>query len=122
MPDVRDSEPPPAASDGRFRLTLEQRALVPATFDVDALERLLRELAPEERDEVFAGFLPRTDNQVRVRTRFGDPRLQALLDDVWAPYWDTLAPEALTDIGWSQFPGWEIAKERRRSGEDRPAE
>ena len=43
-----------------------------------------------------------------------DPQIQELLEQMWAPYWETLPTDALTsDSPAYRFPGKKIALERR---------
>lgn len=90
-------------------------------FDVDALEELLGTVAVEERAWVLKSFGVVDDRddqtettQVSILVRWSDPARQALLDRVWAPFWDTLPAEYLdrTDL---PYPGRELARLRRAS-------
>jgi len=108
------------APDPDFRLTPEERASVREGFDVDALERLLAAVDPEVRPGLLHDFqLPHPGELepgefVTPPTRMGDPALQPLLDEVWAPAWERFAPHALDEEGMN-YPGKEIARQRRRA-------
>jgi hypothetical protein len=73
-----------------FHLTPTQRERVSPGFDVDALERLLAQVAPARRQEILSYFLKPEPNTPRggMLTHIKDPELQALLEEVWAPVWD----------------------------------
>ncbi len=44
-----------------------------------------------------------------------DPNINGLLEQMWAPYWETLPPEALTSDSpaYKGIPGRKLALERR---------
>jgi hypothetical protein len=44
--------------------------------------------------------------------KLGDPSLQPLLDEVWAPMWEQFPPGAI-EIEDKDFPGRELARARR---------
>src|SRR6185436_20651210 len=89
-------QPPPQglrleAPDPSFRLSPEERSQVAPAYDADALERLLATIYPPARADILKKFLVKHDNPNPARlttvSRFTDPVLQHLLDEVWAPFW-----------------------------------
>lgn len=110
------------------RLSPELRQKLGASFDVGAVERLLQTMEPAER-EAFLQTLtaPSTPDlsgeaggetrDVRILIRSTDPERQRHLDEMWAPYWDRLPPEALDDPA-QPYPGREIARARRKKQDD----
>ena len=102
-----------AQPDGAYRLSAAQRANVLTMYDADALERLLQMVRPEARDSVLRFFQIADDSGPHaVLMHLDDPGLQAVLEEVWAPYWDRLPPEAI-DGERAPVPGREIARKRR---------
>jgi hypothetical protein len=118
-PIVTDPEYRPLAlrsPDRTFRLIPEERAKVLPGYDVEALERLLRIVRPDMRQEILRYFQPGQPGE-RSRgmlTEFTEPQLQAVLEEVWAPMWNDAPDEALDDAS-SYYPGRQIAKQRRES-------
>lgn len=104
--------------DASFRLTAEERADVRDGFDVDALERLLAAVEPDARPTILDTFRRPSPEDLQAgrlstpATRMGDPALQPLLDEVWAPAWERFAPEGLDDPSLN-YPGKQLARERR---------
>jgi hypothetical protein len=106
--------------DTSFRLTPAERASVRAGFDVDALERLLAAVDPRARALVLGGFqYPESGHPARNTVRLGDPALQPLLDEVWAPMWEHLGADAL-DREDILFPGRDLARQRRDANRSSP--
>lgn len=106
------SRPKPLSLSSDVRRSLEQR------FDVDALEEYLRGISPAEQ-EAFLAQIDRPNESagsetvdISVPMRSTDPARQALLERVWAPFWDQLPLEAL-DRADLPFPGRELARARR---------
>ncbi|HEX8393431.1 MAG TPA: hypothetical protein VF665_13890 [Longimicrobium sp.] len=99
--------------DPSFRLTAQDRARIRPGYDVDALERLLAAVIPPVRAGLLSSFtMPEHPAQrVGVTVQMGDPALQPLLDEVWAPMWE-LYPDML-DTETKDYPGREIARQRR---------
>jgi hypothetical protein len=67
-------------------------------FEVAALERLISMLPPEDCDEVLSYFQygePGSEEAASKLVSFEDLDLQAVLEEVWVPYWDTMPPAAL---------------------------
>ncbi len=122
MPTMSASSPSPASirldvADDAFRLSAEERSRVRAGFDVDALERLLAAIQPEVRPLILEHFYDvQPHERIRALTRMGDPALQPLLDEVWAPVWDRF-PEIL-EHETKDFPGLELARTRRIARDD----
>jgi hypothetical protein len=113
------SNPPPSTirltkPDRAFSLSAEERAQVRQGFDVDALERLLAAVEPGARPIILAGFqYPKERGQSGgVMTAIGDPALQPLLDEVWAPMWERMPAEML-DRSDVRYPGRDLARARR---------
>ena len=119
----------PSTSDLSFKLDPKLRAELQPAFDVDALEALLQRMDSKER-KLFLGTLgaasqnpptrPQSDGSAqsghdqedRVLIRDTDPARQALLDKMWAPYWDLLPKGAVDDPGYP-YPGRELARLRQ---------
>jgi hypothetical protein len=100
--------------DAGFRLTEVQRQQVRPGFDLDALERLLAHVPAERRDSLFVAFSAPQGNEVRELWYLGDPALQELLEQVWAPVWDRV-PLSVIEADKSERPGKRLAIERRRA-------
>jgi hypothetical protein len=81
--------------DESFRLDAAARANINPMFDPDALEHLLQLVHPDHRMDILAHF----QNQPLKGERRGhlveifDPKLDALLDAVWAPMWKNATDE-----------------------------
>lgn len=99
-------------TDSTFHLTEAQRNDVRWGFDVDALERLLAHVPPQYRDNLFQAFRIPEGNEVRELWYIGDPGLQEMLEEVWAPAWERV-PVAKIDADTSGRPGKRIAAARR---------
>jgi hypothetical protein len=101
--------------DPSFRLSAEEKAAVAPAFDPDALERLLSMYPPEGRTELLRRFQQMPDDaepRVRLVVRLGHPELQAALEEVWAPYWDSYTDEQMdAEVGY--LPRREAARKRR---------
>lgn len=105
------------APDPAFHLTPADRAAVAPIFDADALERLLRQVRPEMRGEILSYF--QVGKGVRGHlVQIFDPQLQAVLEEVWAPFWEE-APDQALEENWYRMPGREIAKVRRAAARAR---
>jgi hypothetical protein len=99
-------------------LSSEVRQRLESRFDVSALEELLGTMTVKEQQEILQGLgvgRPPAGGETRdvsVMMRSTDPARQALLDRIWAPFWEHLPPELLdrTDL---PYPGRELAKARR---------
>jgi len=104
-----------AHADAKFHLSSDERSAVRRGFDVDALERLLAHLRPEVRSLVLQDFkYPARGEPAANLIQMGDPSLQPLLDEVWAPMWEFMQPGAL-ETETKEFPGRELARQRRRA-------
>lgn len=112
-----------AMPDASFRLTPQERARIRTGFDVDALERLLAAVVPGVRPEILEDFLipERGSQDVSLLVRMGDPALQPLLDEVWAPMWELMGPDAI-EKETADFPGRELARQRRDAMKKRGAQ
>jgi hypothetical protein len=114
----------PSDADPEFRLTAELRAHVAPEFDCDALERLLQHVDPVTRAYLLDLFLlpehrsvPPVPNQFTTLVGSTDERFNALLAEVWQPFWLDKPDEMLDDPD-SRYPGRELARERRRRVDD----
>jgi hypothetical protein len=98
--------------DRNFKLTPQERASIRPGFDVDALERLLASVEPPFRPFFLSSFQAVEPGMPgRVLVMMGDPTLQPLLDEVWAPVWE-MYPEMM-EMETKEYPGRELARQRR---------
>lgn len=113
---------PPLALDAPeegFRLPDAERRKVRSEFDMDALERLLASIRPEMRRRVLRNFQALAPEELDVGERpgwitaFEDPRLTAMLEEVYQPAWDRLPDAALDEPDAYLYPGRELARKRR---------
>jgi hypothetical protein len=96
--------------DASYQMSDRDKSNVMSIFDVAALERLISMLPPEHREEVLSHFQygdPTSEEAPPKLVQFDDPDLQAVLEEVWVPYWNTLPPEAL--FSDSEIPGRQLA-------------
>jgi hypothetical protein len=113
--------------DAWFSLTPDQRTRVLPFFDVEALERLLGMVQSEARDPMLRFFLAAEKKGPHAMlTEVDDPQLQAVLEEVWAPYWKDL-PDEVLDKEQAPLPGREVERRlraARRRGQEgkRPPE
>ena len=99
--------------DTMFRLTVAQRARMLSMYDSEAVERLLQMVRPDARDSTLRFFqVAEKPGPHAVLMHVDDPALQAVLEEVWAPYWDRLPPEAI-ERERAPIPGRAIARMRR---------
>jgi hypothetical protein len=87
--------------DESFRLDPAERANIGPMYDSDALEHLLRLVQPEQRMEILAHFQiePFDGKRRGFLVEIFDPRLDPLLDAVFAPMWQNATDEEVeTDI------------------------
>jgi hypothetical protein len=98
------------APDPAFHLTPADRASLAPVFDAEALQRLLREIRPDMRTEILSYF--KTGASRGHLIEIHDPHLQTILEEVWAPFWDS-APDQALEEDWYKMPGREIARARR---------
>jgi hypothetical protein len=106
------------AVDPTYRMSADDRDKVMEIFDINALERLISMLAPEDRREILAHFQHPDGDMVDPLPKLvqlGDPDLQAVLEEVWVPYWYTVPPEAR--YAASGIPGRQLALNRMQSGQ-----
>ena len=102
--------------DASYHLSPGSRANVMDIFDVTALEKLISMLPPEHREEVLSHFQygdPMSEEAPPKLVHFDDPDLQAVLEQVWVPYWYTLPPSALYSD--SKIPGRQLALARMQA-------
>lgn len=116
MTDDVPSPNPTPVHDPDFRLSAEERARVFPWYDADALERLLGMSLPESRARVLESFLvPDEPGQQRpLLVTMGHPALQAILEEVWVPFWEGYREEDM-NAQPAYFPGRELAKQRRNA-------
>lgn len=81
--------------DESFRLAPAERANIGPMYDPDALEHLLRRVQPEHRMEILAHFQIEPFDGARrgFLVEIFDPKLDPLLDAVWAPMWQYATDE-----------------------------
>lgn len=81
--------------DESFRLDAAGRANINPMFDPDALEHLLQVVHPDHRMDILAHFQNEPfDGERRGHlVEIFDPKLDALLDAVWAPMWKNATDE-----------------------------
>lgn len=101
--------------DAEYRIPRSEIAKVRPGFDTAALERLLGMIQPEQRDAILADFQrPKPGEAVTETVFFGDPELQQVLEEVWAPVWDRV-PQEVLERDQSDRPGKAIARARREA-------
>lgn len=113
--------PPVAPPAAQPALSAGARARLGASIDLDAMDRLLATLGPEDRVRFLESFKDaewaaagRRDVETRdvsVTVRFGDPGRQRLLEQMWAPFWSQFPAAALSDPS-IPFPGRTLAAVR----------
>lgn len=91
MPESISLETP----DESFRLDAAVRANIQDIYDSDALERLLQLVHPYHRMAILAHFLvePWSSRIQGNLIKIFDPKLDALLDPVYAPMWKNATDE-----------------------------
>ena len=102
--------------DPSFRLSGEERAKVAPAFDADALERLLSMCPPASRDAILRTFQREESSEdgfrVSATVRLGHPALQAVLEEVWVPFWRDHTDEMM-EAEVPYLPGRDLARRRR---------
>jgi hypothetical protein len=99
--------------DVAFRLTEAQRAKMLPMYDAESVERLLQMVRPDARDSMLRYFqVAERPGPHAVLMHLDDPKLQAVLEEVWAPYWDRLPPEAI-ERERAPIPGRGVVRARR---------
>lgn len=106
-----------ASADAGFRIDAAERAKLRPGFDVAALERLLSMVRPDMRATILGHFQKKTvqpggRQEWSDLVEIHDPKLQEVLEEVWAPMWNN-APDQAIEENWYKWPGREIAKQRR---------
>ena len=100
-PPNRDALTPVSISldtpDESFRLDAAERANIQDIYDPDALERLLQLVHPDHRMAILAHFqeVPWNGQRRGNLVELFDPKLNALLDPVYAPLWKNATDEEL---------------------------
>lgn len=95
-------------------LTPEQRSRLVPNINIDALQRFLRVAAKsaEERNALLQFFsqVPGQNQSFQlIGPTNGDPSMKALLDEIWAPTWESWGLDAIAHSE-SRLPGREIAR------------
>jgi hypothetical protein len=108
------------APDESFRLDAAERANIDHGYDADALERLLQAVHPDHRMDVLANFqIQPFDGRMRPYfIEILDPKVQPLLDAVYAPLWQNATDEEI-EANIYGLPGRETVKKQRREMRDR---
>jgi hypothetical protein len=106
--------------DESFRLDAAERANIQDIYDADALERLLQVVHPDHRMDVLANFqIQPFDGRKRPYfIEILDPKVQPLLDPVYAPVWQNATDEEI-EANIYGLPGRETVKKQRREMRDR---
>jgi hypothetical protein len=106
--------------DESFRLGAAERANIGGDYDPDALERLLQLVHPDHRMDVLANFqIQPFDGRKRPYfIEILDPKVQPLLDPVYAPVWQNATDEEI-EANIYGLPGRETVKQQRREMRDR---
>ncbi|HEX8430850.1 MAG TPA: hypothetical protein VF625_06160 [Longimicrobium sp.] len=106
--------------DTSYRLTPDQRTGVLPFFDVGALERLLGMVRADAREPMLRFFLAAEKKGPHAMlTELDDPELQAVLEEVWAPYWKDL-PDEILDREEAPIPGREVERRLRAARHHSP--
>lgn len=97
-----------------FVLTPEQRSRLVPNINVDSLQRFLQVAAEnaEERNALLQFFsqVPGQNQSFQlVGPTNGDPFIKALLDEIWAPTWESWGLDAIAHSE-SRLPGRELAR------------
>lgn len=100
--------------DPTYRLPESERRRLRRRFDLDALETLLAHVAPEHREKILECFRIPENDEVRELWQVGDPELQQMLEEVWAPMWDRV-PLNVIESDETHRPGKRLAAARRRA-------
>jgi hypothetical protein len=120
MDDASDFRSYQPVLDPGYRLGWEEREKILPQFDADALERFLAMLPAGMRDEALRAFQPPEPGRLnRQLVSINNAALQAVLDEVWLPYWDGLSDTEM-DREPDFIPGRDLARRRRAGREDPP--
>jgi hypothetical protein len=111
---IQASEQMSADPSPHFALTPEQRARLVPNINVDSLERFLQLAASdvEERNTLAQLFMQAAGTNKAfhiVGPAVSDPKLKALLDEIYAPTWEAWGAEAIANSD-SRLPGRELAR------------
>ena len=130
MSDEDNQAPRPSSPDQGYKLDRKIRVQLQSRFDVEALESLLQLMSVKERAQFIGTLVPPlgvsshpatpsrppnnhgTQQDILILVRDSDPARQALLDKMWAPYWDSLPKGAVDDPSYP-YPGRELARIRQ---------
>ena len=106
--------------DESFRLDAAERANINSMYDPDALERLLQLVHPDHRMDILANFQikPFDGRKGVYYIEILDPKLQPLLDPVYAPVWQNATDEEL-EANIYGMPGRETVMQQRQETRDR---
>ena len=106
------------APDPTYQMSTGDRGKIMSIFDPEALERLISMLPTEDRRYYLAYFQYPDGDMAEPPpklVKFDDPNLQAVLEEVWVPYWSTM-PQAALYVE-SQIPGRHLALARLQVGQ-----
>jgi hypothetical protein len=107
--------------DESFRLDATERANLGEMYDPDALEHLLQWVQPEHRMEILAHFQiePFDGKRRGFLDEIFDPKLDCLLDAVFAPMWQNATDEQLEADIYGLRGRATVIKERQEMRENR---
>jgi hypothetical protein len=107
--------------DASFRLDAAERANILDMFDPDALERLLQLVHPDQRMDILAHFqiVPFDGERRGHLVEILDPRLDPLLDAVWAPMWKNATDEEVEANIYGMRGRATVMKQRQEMREGR---
>ena len=104
--------------DPAYHLSAGEKSKVMEIFDVNALERLLSMLPAADRPGILAHF-QYPDGEMAPPppklVHLDDPDLQAVVEEVWVPFWDTVPLSAMYEE--SGIPGRQLALSRLQAGQ-----
>jgi hypothetical protein len=105
------------APDTDFALSTEDRERVQSAYDVEALEEFLQWVRPEYRHDLLPNFQygDYPAPHPGMLTRISVPKLQELLEKVWAPYWEVYGTESEILGEVADSPGRHEAIKRLRA-------
>jgi hypothetical protein len=101
--------------DESFRLDAAGRANINPMYDPDALEHLLQRVHPDQRMEILAHFQnePFDGERRGLLVEILDPKLDPLLDAVWAPMWKDATDEEVEANIYGMRGRATVMKQRR---------
>jgi hypothetical protein len=107
--------------DESFRLGAAERANISPMYDPDALEHLLRRVQPDHRMEILAHFQiePFDGKRRGFLVEIFDPKLDPLLDAVFAPMWQNATDEEVEANLYGLRGRATVMKQRQEMRENR---